>query len=106
MDNEILPYVWNHLTYDPTSKVIRQIGPDPGSHGELIRFDPNKIIGQGGFGVVFLGMLGGDNTPVAVKRCRRVPNHVSDYEVNVMVLAQGHPNILRYYSHQVTVDFV
>ncbi|KAL9173442.1 hypothetical protein ABFS82_03G114600 [Erythranthe guttata] len=59
-------------------------------------FSNDMIIGQGGFGTVYKGLLH-DNTTVAIKRSKRVdPNQTEQFINEVLVLSQvNHRNVVR-----------
>ncbi|KAL7118222.1 hypothetical protein ACP275_03G122200 [Erythranthe tilingii] len=59
-------------------------------------FNNDMIIGQGGFGTVYKGLLQ-DNTIVAIKRSKRVnPNQTEQFINEVLVLSQvNHRNVVR-----------
>ncbi len=61
---------------------------------------PKDIIGQGSFGIVFSGFYSLFE-PVAIKRINADVNNKSAYEdeVELMIKAKDHPNILRYISN-------
>jgi len=78
-----------------------------------LKYYSDKIIGQGNFGTVFSGILrggvhGGDNKPVAVKRLERsrVDESLIQREVELMIKACDHPNILRYICTEMNGDFL
>jgi len=91
-------------------------------NGEL-SYDPDDMIGKGGFGFVFSGFYSQSTpggafsifsirpppTPVAVKRIQKVDvKNLSkvQHEVETMIKAEDHPNILRYISTQTNNDFL
>lgn len=59
-------------------------------------FSPNNIIGQGGFGTVYKGILI-DNTKVAIKKSLVTdPNQIGQFVNEVVLLSQiDHPNIVK-----------
>jgi len=72
-----------------------------------LSYDPKDIIGQGAFGIVFSGFYA-QSTPVAIKRISIDLNNKSttQSEVELMIKAKDHPNILRYISKETTDDFM
>nr|GEX49769.1 wall-associated receptor kinase 2-like [Tanacetum cinerariifolium] len=59
-------------------------------------FNPNNIIGQGGFGTVYKGIMM-DNTVVAIKKSKVIdPTQIGQFVNEVVLLSQiNHPNIVK-----------
>ena len=74
---------------------------------EELSYDPNDKMGQGAFGIVYSGFYS-QFTPVAVKQIQlgRVKAEDVKEEVELMIKAKGHPNILRYISKETNEDFM
>lgn len=73
-------------------------------------YDPKNIIGAGGFANVYEGLFE-DVKRVAVKRFQKSGRDDDDEstikrEAELMLKANEHPNILRYFCHEVNDDFV
>lgn len=76
--------------------------------GDKLKYYNKKKIGKGGFATVFEGLFEGSK-PVAIKRIERinVENESSiRKEAELMLNANDHPNILRYYCMEMTEDFL
>ncbi len=78
-----------------------------------VKYYADLIIGRGSFGIVYSGNLrrgiyGGNNEPIAVKRVERgrVDESAIQREVELMVKANDHPNILRYCCTEMNNDFL
>ncbi len=73
-----------------------------------LSFDREQIIGEGGFGKVYEGLFE-DVKRVAVKRFQKsgkVDGPSIKLEAELMLKANEHPNILRYFCYEVDDDFV
>nr|XP_043608669.1 wall-associated receptor kinase-like 1 [Erigeron canadensis] len=59
-------------------------------------FSPDNVVGQGGFGTVYKGILI-DNTVVAIKKSKVIdPNQIGQFVNEVVLLSQiNHPNIVK-----------
>lgn len=59
-------------------------------------FSPDNIVGQGGFGTVYKGILT-DNTEVAIKKSKVIdPNQIGQFVNEVVLLSKiSHPNIVK-----------
>jgi len=77
-----------------------------------LSYEPNDKIGQGAFGTVFSGfynlLLYSESTPVAIKQIQisRVKEDDIKKEVELMIKAKDHPNILRYIFMETNDDFM
>lgn len=72
-----------------------------------LRYDPNDVIGKGGFGIVFRGFYF-HSTPVAAKRIQKATlNYVKvREEVELMKKAKGHRNVLHYINIEIDNEFL
>ncbi len=75
-----------------------------------IAYDLEKIIGGGSFGLgVFEGYYDGFNEKVAIKRIIRnfaIKESTIKQEVDLMKMANGHPNILRCIGFEMSEEFL
>lgn len=74
-----------------------------------VSYNPNSIIGKGGFGVVYLGSLDEAATGNVAVKC--IPKGYVDLsvmkeEANLMLKASNHSNILRYICYKTNDDFL
>ena len=75
--------------------------------GKKVSYDPNRIIGNGSYAIVYEGLY--ENTKkVAVKRILRgqVDEMLIKEEVHIMLKADDHPNILRCLCCKINDDFL
>jgi len=82
--------------------------PEYHTAGDKLKYNKKKILGKGGFATVFEGLFEGSK-PVAIKRFQTsdVENESSILkEAELMLKANDHPNILRYYCMEMTDDFL
>lgn len=73
-----------------------------------VSYDPKNIIGTGGFANVYEGLFE-DVKRVAVKRfeksCKDDESAIKR-EAELLLKANEHPNILRYFCYEMNEDFV
>jgi len=75
--------------------------------GNKVSYDPNQIIGNGSYAIVYEGLY--ENTKkVAVKRILRgqVDEMLIKEEFHIMLKADDHPNILRCLFCEMNDDFM
>ena len=72
----------------------------------MLSYDPENVIGRGSFGTVCTGSY--HNKQVAVKRIQRGNgvNESVQQEVDLMIKAGAHPNVLRYIYTHINYDYL
>lgn len=69
-----------------------------------ITFDRDKLLGSGGYGIVYEGVWGENKNPVAVKRIQLI--HVTSCEKEEEALLKlNHPNIIKLFHAENDLDF-
>ncbi len=74
----------------------------------ILKYDPNRRIGDGRFGIVFHGLFE-EKDVVAVKRFQLAQledQNTVKREANLLLKANDHPNILRYFCTEIDQDFM
>lgn len=92
-----------------TSKMLEKVG-------ENVTFYREDVIGNGGYGCVYRGLLKptespvGDDIPVAIKRIQTgsIENDFANVqrEVELLLKVKEVPNIVHLFTYEMTTDFL